>query len=407
MKILELRDSRPMDSSSESGSEDELGPINELNVKDVDYAEFYVNYLLNNRPCLIKSVSKDWPAQKKWVKHGKPDFEYIEQNYGTSEVPIVDCNRRYFNVHARTSMKLSEYLEYWVKYIEEDYPDELPCLYMKDWHFPHEFPLDVVYRVPYIFASDWINEYLINCKKDDDYRFVYFGPKGSWTPIHMDVFSSFSWSVNLCGKKKWVFFPPDQDMFLRDKFGKLPYNILEDFKDTMKYPHSSNLIPIVFIQEVGDAIFVPSGWYHQVWNLDDTISINHNWVNACNIYGMWTSLNEMFSKAQAEIADCRNMGDWDARAQLMLKLCFGMDHCDFADFLFYITEVRLQHVSKGSFLSVPGDWLMGGNQMIFDLSRIRQVFDEMCVIDIPCLEQHRPRLLEFINEIESVCDSIN
>ena len=30
-------------------------------------------------------------------------------------------------------------------------------------------------------------------------------------------------------------------------------------------------------------IFVPSGWYHQVNNLDDCLSINHNWINAANI----------------------------------------------------------------------------------------------------------------------------
>lgn len=62
------------------------------------------------------------------------------------------------------------------------------------------------------------------------------------------------------------------------------------------------------IQESGDTIFVPSGWHHQVYNLvcfspllslyrpvtlfqcmslnvlqEDTISINHNWLNAYNL----------------------------------------------------------------------------------------------------------------------------
>jgi hypothetical protein len=37
------------------------------------------------------------------------------------------------------------------------------------------------------------------------------------------------------------------------------------------------------IQEPGEIIFVPSGWHHQVYNLEDTISINHNWLNAYNL----------------------------------------------------------------------------------------------------------------------------
>ena len=34
-----------------------------------------------------------------------------------------------------------------------------------------------------------------------DYRFCYLGPAGSSTPVHADVLRSFSWSVNVCGRK--------------------------------------------------------------------------------------------------------------------------------------------------------------------------------------------------------------
>ena len=47
---------------------------------------------------------------------------------------------------------------------------------------------------------------------DDDYRFVYMGPKGTWTPFHADVFRSFSWSANICGRKRWIFFPPGEQL---------------------------------------------------------------------------------------------------------------------------------------------------------------------------------------------------
>ena len=42
------------------------------------------------------------------------------------------------------------------------------------------------------------------------------------------------------------------------------------------------LTPIEVIQRAGELLFVPSGWYHQVENIDDCISINHNWLNGCN-----------------------------------------------------------------------------------------------------------------------------
>lgn len=38
-----------------------------------------------------------------------------------------------------------------------------------------------------------------------DYRFVYCGPAGSWTPLHSDVLRSYSWSANVAGRKRWVY----------------------------------------------------------------------------------------------------------------------------------------------------------------------------------------------------------
>lgn len=39
---------------------------------------------------------------------------------------------------------------------------------------------------------------------------------GTWTPLHADVFRSYSWSANVCGKKKWHFLSPSQCHLLFD-----------------------------------------------------------------------------------------------------------------------------------------------------------------------------------------------
>ena len=43
-------------------------------------------------------------------------------------------------------------------------------------------------------------------------------------------------------------------------------------------------------QGPGEIVFVPSGWWHQVENVTDALSINHNWVNAANIHYSWRLL---------------------------------------------------------------------------------------------------------------------
>ena len=51
----------------------------------------------------------------------------------------------------------------------------------------------------------------------NDYRFVYVGQKFTITPYHTDVLRSFSWSVNICGEKEWIFHPARYYSVLEDK----------------------------------------------------------------------------------------------------------------------------------------------------------------------------------------------
>ena len=56
-----------------------------------------------------------------------------------------------------------------------------------------------------------------------------------------------------------------------------------------QYPH----LPLAYaarleaVQERGEVMFVPSGWHHQVHNLCDTVSVNHNWFNWCCLRQVW------------------------------------------------------------------------------------------------------------------------
>ena len=65
-----------------------------------------------------------------------------------------------------------------------------------------------------------------------------------------------------------------------------------------KYPNASKVgRSYEVIQETGDVIFVPSGWHHQVLNLEDTFSINHNWFNGANV-------GKIFDELKKGIQDC-------------------------------------------------------------------------------------------------------
>ena len=58
-------------------------------------------------------------------------------------------------------------------------------------------------------------------------------------------------------------FPPREEPKLRDALGNLVWDV-EGVVDEGSFPHFAEAVSVRVVQEEGDAIFVPSGWWHQV-----------------------------------------------------------------------------------------------------------------------------------------------
>ncbi|XP_061163826.1 2-oxoglutarate and iron-dependent oxygenase JMJD4-like [Saccostrea echinata] len=310
------------------------------------YSEFFENYLLRNRPCILSSLNTDtWNSRTDWtLPNGQPNFEFLREKFGHACVPVANCKKEKYSSQPKEEQTFSNFLDYWQSYIESGHPDSMDNLYLKDWHFKREFPEYKAYETPRVFTSDWLNEFWDTKEDKDDYRFVYMGPKGSWTPFHADVFRSFSWSANICGKKKWIFYPPGEEENLCSKYGHLVYDVnSSDLDDVILYPNYTKVKSrLEIIQEAGEIIYVPSGWHHQVYNLEDTISINHNWLNGCNVDICWQYIKDNLVQVEREIEDCRGMEGWDQQCQLILKASCGIDYEEFLQFMEVIALNRIK-----------------------------------------------------------------
>lgn len=170
--------------------------------------------------------------------------------------------------------------------------------------------------------------------------------------------TSHSWSTNICGLKRWVLFPPGEEKYLRDKLGNLPRNI-ENLK------HNRKCFEV--LQYPGDAIFVPTNWHHQVWNPRDTISINHNWINGCNLKYIWLSMEENLSQIKEEIKDCEDMDNFLDHCQVMLRALFSLDFTEFYSFILYIACKRIEFLQNGTVIILPENRQLGRNHVLFDL----------------------------------------
>ncbi|MBA0862603.1 hypothetical protein Goshw_010642 [Gossypium schwendimanii] len=304
------------------------GTIEKVNGKELFYSEFAEKYLAGNQPVLLTGLMDDWTASKHWVSsNGQPNLIFFPTHFGKSKVQVADCDTREFTDQKRIEMSVSEFVNHWLQGSKENHDvNGKSVLYLKDWHFVKEYPEYQAYITPLFFTDDWLNLYLDKYHMHDDldadrvsndiscsdYRFVYMGAKGSWTPLHADVFRSYSWSANVCGKKKWLFLPPQQFNLLNMK--NTVYNIFDDISET-EFPG--------FKKEQNEIIFVPSGWYHQVHNL-------------------WDLLLRDYKEAKEYIEDIKDIcDDFEGLCQRNLAANTGIN---FNDFFIFISRFSLANV---------------------------------------------------------------
>jgi hypothetical protein len=279
-------------------------------------AEFRNEFMVSNIPVMICGLTKNWQARKWLRQQGErmvPDMDYLRNHFGMDVAPVHEQINSGFTLPRPTTeeMTVSEYADWWEIHHDSEpttasldlEPDpDAPLLYLKDWKFVAVHPDWKAYEWPLYFRDDWLNGAM-----GDAYRFIYLGPKGTSTRLHADVLRSFSWSTNVCGRKRWYLVPPQYTYLLMDCFGQaLASHLTADLVhgvevDSLLFPglKYARRYAIEVVQEAGETIFVPSKWYHTVENLEPTLSINHNWLNGANIRWSWETL-------QAELGACND-----------------------------------------------------------------------------------------------------
>lgn len=241
--------------------------------------------------------------------------------------------------------------------------------YLKDWHLQshlRESARNPLYQVPPYFQYDLLNAFLTKFTKKGDYMFTYWGPAGSRTTLHSDVMNSFSWSFNVAGTKEWKFFPPTLDGACDD----------------------SSSTPVTVVQRSGECMFVSSGWKHEVKNLEETLSINHNWVTPANMDLTWECLCVEMMAVEPELKSWGLPDDcWDARESMLRGGC-GLDVT--AYFFMLMTRLLALLLSPAANDGEEDAW-----QLHYDLVRLKEGLGTVLTTEEICLESRLAVVMEF------------
>ena len=326
--------------------------------------EFKQRYVYRNIPAIVRGLEDEGCSfhnlAQIWRKHsydGKKSIRcsWFSENVGEeSVVPVrkplcpgddTSTSKSVLDEEgrARECETIEMSMEQWIKYCQDDKAsasdsteeESRDKLYLKDWHLMQfienkekereeqtstgtraventQIPL---YFVPSIFERDILNPFLRKYF-GGDFRFVYWGPAGSSTALHSDVLNTFSWSLNVVGEKRWTFYRSPS--FNKDEGigGVFHHGDQESEEDALSFS---------FTQLEGEAVFVPSGWQHKVCNIEETLSVNHNWFTAASIDKIWECI---LIEAKSVEDECNQWGipsdDLDAR-ETMLRGCIGLN----------------------------------------------------------------------------------
>ncbi|OAB80542.1 cupin-like domain-containing protein [Cochleicola gelatinilyticus] len=223
-------------------------------VKNISKKDFIEKYYKPQRPVLIENLTQDWGAYTKW------NLDYIQQKAGDQEVPLYNNEPTKGKQNSAVpvkKMRLYDYIEILktqptdLRMFFYNILDKMPEL-LNDFTYP-DIGLKFFKRLPVMF----------------------FGGEGSKVLAHYDMDLADLMHFHFHGNKSITLFSPEQTKYMY----RVPFAVhnLEtinmDAPDFEKYPALQYVEGVRVEMKHGDALYMPSGYWHYVKYLNGGFSI--------------------------------------------------------------------------------------------------------------------------------------
>jgi hypothetical protein len=265
------------------------GRLPYVSQQEITEKEFAERFLIPNRPCMITGCSRSWQAASKWSSSKE-----LCKWYGHVQVRVTEVQQMsYPNLGGGNNdcQPLRVALKHYLPYAEKNDAD-FPWYAFDDDFSDSRAALLEDFVVPELFNDDC---YSVSAQVRNRIfpkpTFFVAGGARSGTVMHTDPHATSAWNTLLCGKKRWILIPPTDDAAALAAIGigrsyEAKYAPCQWWADV--YPalvasgEARRLGAIEFVQEAGDTVYVPSGWWHTVLNLNLTAAITANFLQVLN-----------------------------------------------------------------------------------------------------------------------------
>lgn len=260
--------------------------IDVVQAGELSVSDFNRNYFIPQKPVLIKGLAQQQPAGRKWT------IDFFRNIAGDEVVEVVDSRNQFHERTTTTTGDRKIMLREFLNLIEKDEYTPLRMFVFNLFGLRKDLRKD--FLCPEIFKG-----FL------DHLGFFFMGGKNTEVPLHFDVDYNNVLLTQFHGKKQIVLIDPKYSSLLY----KLPFNthsnVNLDDPDYDKFPGLGFVKGYKFIQEPGDALFMPARWWHYNVYLEGGIAVSYRKLHRNpfkNIIGVLSlSIVIPFDKAMARI----------------------------------------------------------------------------------------------------------
>jgi len=278
-----LRPTGSLELPSEQGilfAGSQLLPIERCRVADEQ--EVMERYLWAQAPVIFTRAMDSWPAMRKW------SFDFFAQHMGDEQVIAKDD---LVSANAIRRVKMREFLLYcrYPFFSELGKVASSRPFYVSYPPFGMHPELLNDIRHPGVLKNSYLQLQGELLKwYYEIFGWIYIGPQGTVTPLHVDQFMSHTWIAQIAGSKRFLFISPQDfggipDRKLRDHLRSDCFYEEGDDENEVCDKSGQKLKAYEGILSPGELLFFPAGWAHYVVSLEPSISVSFNYANESNL----------------------------------------------------------------------------------------------------------------------------
>jgi hypothetical protein len=228
--------------------------IDHVEANKISRDEFRKNYLLASRPLILHDFAYQFPAGHLWT------FDYLNQKIGNYRIGVFDNSVKTATAYVQPHLKMpfSQFTDIIQRDEETPYRIFLFNLFKEFPEFRKEFPTPDILKGPL-----------------GNIGFAFFGGKNTRVRFHYDIDCSSVLMTQIIGRKRVILIPPLYNSLIY-KVPLSSFSLIDpDAPDYNKFPALRYVLGYDFILHPGDALFMPSRYWHFNTYLEGGMAVSY------------------------------------------------------------------------------------------------------------------------------------